>query len=349
MGARENSGNKLGERHTVAAAYLKSFYKSAIEFGVRKELLPDIPNGGIKGLDHKNRRYPAQLLLDVIGASKKQMDDPALGLRFGLNLRPERNIDVIYALAFCHDLKEVIEFNIAYQPLIQEIGRTRLELTEKHAKCVWTPHIDGLENLPEFVEAIFAGYASIGRWLLWTTDPPIEGMRFRHSRSSDTHLYNVTFGDKVEFNANVDEIIFRREALDALMPSRNPNMIKRLRPQLDQLLAELETSNHLVADIKVHIKDRLNLGSVSINDLCDNFNISERTLRRRLISENTSFRELVMICRRELIEIYLTDESMSFAQIAQALGFNDQSSFSRAFKQWYGVSPRSYKREYQTP
>jgi AraC-like DNA-binding protein len=35
----------------------------------------------------------------------------------------------------------------------------------------------------------------------------------------------------------------------------------------------------------------------------------------------------------------LEDTSLSMSEIAERLGFSDLSSFSQAFKRWFGVSP----------
>jgi len=36
-------------------------------------------------------------------------------------------------------------------------------------------------------------------------------------------------------------------------------------------------------------------------------------------------------------------QDLSFTEIAQRLGFNDQSAFTRAFRKWYGTAPSNYR------
>jgi len=38
-------------------------------------------------------------------------------------------------------------------------------------------------------------------------------------------------------------------------------------------------------------------------------------------------------------------DGRSLTEIAQSLGYNDQSAFTRAFKNWYGIAPSDYKPE----
>jgi AraC-like DNA-binding protein len=71
--------------------------------------------------------------------------------------------------------------------------------------------------------------------------------------------------------------------------------------------------------------------------------MSERTLRRRLVEEATSFLRLLDDTRRELAEQYLGRLDLSLAQAAYLLGFADQSSFFRACRRWFELSPGQYR------
>ena len=72
--------------------------------------------------------------------------------------------------------------------------------------------------------------------------------------------------------------------------------------------------------------------------------ISSRTLQRWLEEEGTSFQQLRDDTRRELAKQYLRESgSSSLTRVAALLGFEDQSSLSRACKRWFGESPGQYR------
>jgi len=73
--------------------------------------------------------------------------------------------------------------------------------------------------------------------------------------------------------------------------------------------------------------------------------MSERTFQRRLEEEATSFLQLLDDTRRELAEQYLGRLHLSLAQAAYLLGFADQTSFFRACKRWFDLSPGQYRRQ----
>jgi AraC-like DNA-binding protein len=72
--------------------------------------------------------------------------------------------------------------------------------------------------------------------------------------------------------------------------------------------------------------------------------VSERTLRRRLAEEGTSFRTLVEEVREALAEELLGTGSLSVEQVARRLGYAETASFTHAFTRWKGVSPRAWVR-----
>ena len=72
--------------------------------------------------------------------------------------------------------------------------------------------------------------------------------------------------------------------------------------------------------------------------------ISPRTLQRRLAGHGLTLSDEIARVRRDRAVALLEEGSMSISRIAQLVGFANLSSFSRAFRAWIGVSPRTYRR-----
>jgi AraC-like DNA-binding protein len=88
---------------------------------------------------------------------------------------------------------------------------------------------------------------------------------------------------------------------------------------------------------------RLPDGEPRRNEVAGELRMSERTFQRRLEEEATSFLQLLDDTRRELAEQYLGRLHLSLAQAAYLLGFADQTSFFRACKRWFDLSPGQYR------
>jgi AraC-like DNA-binding protein len=72
--------------------------------------------------------------------------------------------------------------------------------------------------------------------------------------------------------------------------------------------------------------------------------MSDRTLRRRLRKESTSYQEILDDVRAELAGHYLTKEKRGIEEVAFLLGFSDPSAFSKAFRRWTGQTPADFAR-----
>ena len=84
-----------------------------------------------------------------------------------------------------------------------------------------------------------------------------------------------------------------------------------------------------------------------LNDAASALHMSCRTLQRALKQAETSYRQLVSECRHKLAQHYLLDASLSLQLIAYQLGFEEQSSFQKAFKCWQGCSPGVFRQRGQ--
>jgi len=71
--------------------------------------------------------------------------------------------------------------------------------------------------------------------------------------------------------------------------------------------------------------------------------LSPRTLQARLEAEGTSFSALIEEVRILLAKLYLQRPESSLDEIAEWLGYSEQTSFGRAFRRWTGTSPQKYR------
>lgn len=77
----------------------------------------------------------------------------------------------------------------------------------------------------------------------------------------------------------------------------------------------------------------------TLSALAQNQAISERTLKRRLRSANCHYQQLLTHIRFHHTLIWLYESSDSISAIADRLGYASVANFSKAFRQWCGVSP----------
>ncbi|WP_375197160.1 helix-turn-helix domain-containing protein [Sphingobium sp.] len=70
---------------------------------------------------------------------------------------------------------------------------------------------------------------------------------------------------------------------------------------------------------------------------------SGATLRRRLVRQGTSYRQIRESCRRELALDLLSRTTLPIEVVAARLDYCDSDAFRQAFREWTGVPPSSYR------
>ena len=79
--------------------------------------------------------------------------------------------------------------------------------------------------------------------------------------------------------------------------------------------------------------------------LATRLNLSSRTLHRQLMEEGVSLQALKDEVRHESAADQLRRTDRPIKQIALAVGFRNEKSFSRAFRAWSGATPGEVRRQ----
>ncbi|MBM7060290.1 AraC family transcriptional regulator ligand-binding domain-containing protein [Pseudomonas sp. UL073] len=70
-----------------------------------------------------------------------------------------------------------------------------------------------------------------------------------------------------------------------------------------------------------------------------------RSLQQRLQAQHSSFAATLKSARLRLAKHHLSSSSIDLTTLALNLGFADLTAFSRAFRQWTGISPRQWRKQ----
>jgi len=132
------------------------------------------------------------------------------------------------------------------------------------------------------------------------------------------------------------------------MPMPLPGAISKVHNRC--LLEGRELLSNLRAnlDVKYAIISRLqnlDIGVPTMADIAADLNMSERTLRRKLMKLDTSFSELRDQVRIALAEQLLVGSTKSTEDVAERLGYSDAANFRHAFKRWHGEPPSFFRKK----
>jgi len=109
-------------------------------------------------------------------------------------------------------------------------------------------------------------------------------------------------------------------------------------------MTALRRSEALTTRVRFAILEGIGQARIDQNAVAGRLGLSRRSLRRHLEAEGSSFNELLQESRRACGHAMLTRTRMPLSDIAFALGYSDQTAFSRAFSRWFGETPRELRR-----
>jgi AraC-like DNA-binding protein len=201
--------------------------------------------------------------------------------------------------------------------------------------------LDPSQAHPEFLHNVILRVS--WRLMAWLIDAKLPVTAFDFAFEQPDHLddYTKVFPAPLRFSASRSAFWFdsdhltkhvRRDeeslrkflstsAANLVVPRRDEGMTHAVRSQLQRMLPRWG-----------------DLGAVA-NALF----MSESTLQRRLASERTTFQQLKDELRRDIAITRLTTSTVSYAALAEELGFANSAAFQRAFKGWTGSAPGLYR------
>lgn len=151
------------------------------------------------------------------------------------------------------------------------------------------------------------------------------------------------FDGPIAFGSTRNAMTFHIDDLALPFPGHSPEFLDLVTPGLAAAFAELQDDAVITEQVKAVLKRRLASGRPEVAHVARELGMSERTLQRRITGEATTFRDLLSDARRELSEQLLGDPALQIDEVTYLLGYQDTTSFYRAFREWAGVSPGAWR------
>ncbi|WP_339540880.1 AraC family transcriptional regulator [Pseudomonas sp. RA_5y_Pfl1_P24] len=172
---------------------------------------------------------------------------------------------------------------------------------------------------------------------------PILAIELRCSKPDFCDDYQVMFSDNLRFDRPRTRMIFSADYLD-LPIKRSVQELKRFLAHAPaNILVKYRDPDSLATRIKHDLRQMPPETWPETEGLAASLCISASTLRRRLAEEGQTYQGLKDSVRKELAIVWLAEPQISFAEIAERLGFADTSSFYKAFRKWAGSNPGHYR------
>ena len=285
-------------------------------------------------------------LLDEVN---RNHDVPGLGLLDGRGVNILDHGLLGYAMFASATLRKAIERHSKYQDVIGAVLHTALVVENDVAQLrvveVARPDMANTDRKLQYeLEKLFTQWAEIG--------PAIGSDRHWYDSVELTYpappyqaMYRDYLGDRVLFQREHNQLRFPVSLLDRPLNYANENAAQLCERQCEALLANLRHADGVVGEVRRILANSPGYYP-SIDEVARSLAMGERTLRRRLLGEGTSYKSVVLDFRMELAAGYLRGREMSIQEVAYLSGYADPSNFHRTFSRYHGMTPRVYREQH---
>lgn len=268
--------------------------------------------------------------------------DPFFGLHFGESLQLAALGAVGEVIKSSSTVGEAITIAASFTPLVTDLFTMEIESSRKNfsGNLIRT-------DLPseEFVLKQVADFLvvftihELNGFLLQKVNPIV--VRYPH-KISDSAEYKRAFRCSPTRAGMKYRVEFDSRYWDQPIITANYELQRLFLEKVSGISHKTESMS-LSEKIGDYLKTNAYLGLLSLEDVAANFNMTPRSLQRRLQDESVTFQQLADSVRKSLALYYLQSRKYQLKEISHILGYNELSAFSRAFKRWTGKTPISYQ------
>ena len=167
-------------------------------------------------------------------------------------------------------------------------------------------------------------------------------MLFPYKPPPHWRAYEQLFRCPVHFGQDIMEWHFDASVLNRRNPNANQITARTCERLCQRLMDERTRETDLVGEIQSRcLISPQNLPTAK--EMAKQLDMSNRTLHRKLVDLNTSYKTVTDGVRKSLAIEFLTNTSLAIDEIASRIGYHDTANFRKAFKRWTGLSPSSYR------
>lgn len=247
-----------------------------------------------------------------------------------------------------HTLEELLEKGIRFYNQITNELHMSLEVEGEHVYFTTRmrrPELDFEHFYIEYWQVIWHRFAC------WYIDEPIKLLgAYINYQPIDPEEFALLFRCPTYQRSKFNRLVFHKNYLNkTLVKTPRDLQLFLTRAPVDLLTIPGEDTS-LSAKINQLIEPKTPLKVQQLNlptsqQLAGKLGISEQTLRRKLSAEGTNYQRIKDEIRYALANRMLAKRSVKIADISKRLGFSEPRAFTRAYKQWSGQTPQSFRHQ----
>ena len=274
----------------------------------------------------------------------KLSGDQLIGLHVGMGVNKLLHGMVGFLIQSSKDLDQCLQMLSRYGHMISPMVEYRytvddvaiLEITQN--KMWLMKHPEPARHANDFLFAAIVNtfYTLSGKYIIPLRIELIYEMR-------EISEYRKFFGCEVLFNKDANRIIVSKEDLSTSILTSDQSMFQLFNSLVADKQALLKT-NSTVENLKQVLFMQFKGRIPTIEEAASALNMTPRNLQRKLLQEQTTFRNIAGEIRKEIALQLMQNPAIKISEVSDILGYSDLTAFRKAFKSWTNSTPRAIRK-----
>ncbi len=267
--------------------------------------------------------------------------DMQLGLRLGARMHILTYGLLGYTMMVSPTLGDALEVALKYESLVGSWSRITLRIEGRYAVLA----ANGYEYRPDLrdfaIDLCIASLAVVLRDLNGEA-PALLELRLRRAGGPRDEKA-VPLGCPVRFAQAEDALYFDRRWLGRALPLADSTSHRAALHDCHLIAERFAQQNLLLRKVREWLEREVEQRP-TLSALAQSFNLSPRTMRRRIDDAGSSYHSLLDNVRHDAAIRLLEQTQSPIAHIAEQLGYAESASFRHAFRRWTSLPPSAYRR-----
>lgn len=320
------------------------------EMGLSRDLALQKLGMDVTTKPNPKTRYSLELFDGLLSIAARELNNPHIAISVGEKFRIATYTNLGSILAFCKDIEEAAYINKRYSSLVHTLGVPSLKKVDfgngLKDTFLWEPNFpkSDYQNFYKATEYVISNYLTSLNWLAWGFGVGVVEVHYAHTPAEPVEYYDELLGCKNKFGMDCYRLIMADDIINRPLPTANAHQLKILKAKQDIILNAHNNVNNIISRVENEILNVTRNQKPTIKVIANNLGLTDRTLKRHLKAQSTTYSEIVERVKRNMCD-ELLDEGVALAEIAHSLWYSDQAAFTHAYKKWHGVPPsRRFKK-----
>ncbi len=264
------------------------------------------------------------------------MGDTELGMSVGMRAKITNSGFLALGMLGSTNLGEAIDLAMRFPSSTGNLLAVRNERSLVVDTLIAEAHVGDLDIASFLVDQLFAASVRLRRQMTGAHYSPLR-VELVRARPPSTAAFEKYFGCTVVFGSGSNRLVSALSWMSFALPLASEAAYRQSIALLEREDWGARSTSATSASIQ-RIILRLLPKVASTAEMASELNLSERSMRRKLLLQCESYSQLIDDCRKSRALELLVLGHCTVAQVAEQTGFADASNFRRAFKRWTGAN-----------